>query len=120
MRVCRLPLLLMAALLISAATFVAVPERAEARGFKSIVAKVGTVAAEKTIRRSGKNNERDEDSAPEASGTTAAPAQVTAAAEPVPAPVVAAAPLKLVAPPNTGLVCLAGCYDGQGRRVPSL
>ena len=119
MRVYRLSMLMLSALLISAAMFVAVPQRAEAKGLKSFVAKAGTVAAVRAIRKSGKNNDQEDDTAEE-SATPAPAAQVTAAAEPVPAPVVAVAPPKPVAPPNTGLVCIAGCYDTQGRRAPTL
>ena len=112
-RFCRVSLLL-AAVLCPAVSCLAVADRAEAKGGKSFAAKVGTALVVRSIIKNGNKNGQAQAAEPDTAEGTA---QVTATAEPVavtpPPPVVPAGP------PNTGLVCIAGCYDTQGRRVVS-
>ena len=107
MRSYRVPLLL-SALLVSTFTAGAAPDRAEAKGLKSFVVKAGTVAAVRSLRKS---NSATETEAQPAAAESPFPVQVEAVS--AAAPVVAAAPPKPVAPPNTGIACIAGCYAGR-------
>ena len=110
MRLARVPLL-MSALLIPALTLTTVPDRAEAKGLKSFVAKAAVRGAVRSLRKNGDKPENE--AAAGERVESAFPAQVNATVEPV----VAVAAPKPVGPPNTGLVCVAGCYDGNGRSV---
>ena len=108
MRVCRVPLLL-SALLIPALALVAAPDRAAAKGLKTFAAKAAIIGTARAITRNNRHNNTSEAQA--APVDPAFPVQVNAVAEPV----VATAPPKPVDPPNSGLVCIAGCYNGSGR-----
>ena len=105
MRSYRVPLLL-SALLVSTFTAGAAPDRAEAKGLKSFVVKAGTVAAVRSLRKSDSATETE---AQPAAAESPFPVQVNAAATPVVAP----EPPKPVAPPNTGIACIAGCYASR-------
>ena len=102
MRLSRLPLLL-AALSLPVGAMVFSPNGADAKGLKSFAVKVGTAKAIQAIRRNSKSNEPEPAADP--SVQSAFPVQVNAVAAPV-----AVEPPKPVGPPNSGIVCLAGCY----------
>lgn len=123
-RFSRVSLLLAAILSLTVSGF-AVTGRAEAKGGRSFAAKVGTALVVRSIIKSANKKDRARDSqsedasdTAEDTATLAAPAQVTAAAEPAVAapPPPPAAP---VGPANSGMVCIAGCYNAQGRSIAS-
>ncbi len=112
--------LLAAALLGLPFSCITVADRAEAKGGKSFAAKVGTALVVRSIIKSGNKQDRNNASSEQASEdltTIAPPADMTATAAPVVAPPPpSAAP---VGPANSGMVCIAGCYNAQGRSVSS-
>lgn len=97
---------------------ITVADRAEAKGVKSFAAKVGTAAVVRSIIKSGNNKDRDQALASDEATLPGAAAQVTGTAEPAVAPP-PLPPVVAVGPANTGLVCIAGCYDAHGRSVAS-